>query len=89
MVYYSHSIITKIKAAANEADLREIIDLSLQELPAKRSNGVNTRRSFILNMIMALKYAKAEGLPASEAANVDRAIEILGILRRVTHENLF
>lgn len=89
MVYYSHSIIMQIKAAANEANLREIIDLSLQELPAKRSHGANTRRSFILNMIMALKYAKAEGLPATEMANVDHAIEILGALRRVTHENLF
>lgn len=89
MVYYSHSIITQIKAAANETHLRQIIDLSLQELPTKRSNGVNTRRSFILNMIMALKYAKAEGLPARETTNVDQAIEILGALRRVTHENLF
>ncbi|MEX1240986.1 MAG: hypothetical protein WEB30_14775 [Cyclobacteriaceae bacterium] len=89
MVYYSHTIIQLIKAAEDDASLKEIIHTSFRELQAKRRNGAKARRGFILNMIMALKYLKAEGLSARETANVDKAVGILETLRGEEHENLF
>lgn len=88
MVYYSHTVIQQIKAAGDNSSLKEIIQTSLRELQSKRKNRVN-RRDFTLNMIMALKYLKAEGLSARETANVNKAIEILETLRAQEYENLF
>jgi len=88
MVYFSHAIIQQIKAADDEMSVRQIIDSSLQDLQSKRRTGANTR-GFILNMIMALKYLRAEGLSARETANVNKAIELLETLRRKEYENLF
>ena len=87
MVYFSHALIEQIKAADDEASVKAVIQTSLLDLPSKRRTGL--KRSFILNMIMALKYARAEGLSTRETVNVSRAIEILEKLRRLEHENLF
>ena len=89
MVYYSHTIISQIRAVQDDVSLKEIIHASLRELQSKRRNRVNTTRGFILNMIMALRYLKAEGLSARETANVIKAIDILERLRGQEYENLF
>ena len=89
MVYYSHAIIRQIKEAVDEIALKEIIDASLRDLESRRKNTSSAKRSFILNMIMALKYLNAEGLPVKESKNVNIAIGILEAARRQEYENLF
>ena len=89
MVYYSHAIIQQIKGAVDKIALKEIIDASLRDLQSKRGNTSSAKRSFILNMIMALKYLNAEGLPVKESENVNTAIGILEAARRQEYENLF
>ena len=89
MIYYSHTVIHQIKAAEDENALKEIILASVRDLQLNRRNGFYTKRGFILNMVMALKYLKAEGLTIRETGNVTMAIEILEKLRKSEQENLF
>lgn len=89
MVYYSHTIISQIKAAANENELKNVINISIHDLQVKKMNGFNAKRRYMMNMMMALRYLKAEGLPLKEMNNINKAIEIFENLRKHEHENLF
>ena len=89
MVEYSHSIITQIREAADETALRDIIGASIRNLQSKRRSGTTTKRGFILNLVMALRYLVAEGLPPRERNNASKAIEILENKRKNEQENLF
>jgi hypothetical protein len=89
MVYYSHAVIQQIRGAVDETVLKEIIEASLRDLPSQRRNNSGAKRSFILNMMMALKYLNAEGLTVKESENVNIAIGILDEARRQEYENLF
>ncbi|HEX8037972.1 MAG TPA: hypothetical protein VF490_02425 [Chryseosolibacter sp.] len=89
MVEYSHSIITQIREAADETALQDIIGTSVRDLQSKRRSSATTKRRFMLNLIMALRYLVAEGLPPRERKNVSKAIEILENKRKDEQENLF
>ncbi|MEX2235094.1 MAG: hypothetical protein WD824_23220 [Cyclobacteriaceae bacterium] len=89
MVYFSHTVIIKIKAAADDKILIEIVSAAIQDLQKNRRNAFNSKRGFILNMIMALKYLKAEGVIIQERDNITKAIKIFESLQKHEPENLF
>lgn len=89
MVEFSSEIINQIKGANDDRQLRTIIEGSIQSLGARKVNTFNSKRKFLINMIMALRYVRAEGLPSNASRNVTKAIEIIESLRDQDHGNLF
>ncbi len=89
MVEFSYKIINQIKGAHDDDQLRTIIENSIQKLGERKVNRFNAKRKFLMNMILALRYERAEGLPAHESGNVTHAIEILENLRDKELSNLF
>jgi hypothetical protein len=88
MVDFSYDIINKIKDANDNDQVTSIIEQSLEKLTAK--NGVfSSKRKFMMNMVMALRYVKAEGLNAKASANVNHAVEVFEALRKKDQTNLF
>jgi|GEM_PF-7057111 len=88
MVDFSYTVINQIKDAIDNNHVKSIIDKSLSTYVAK--NGVfNSNRKFMMNMVMALRYVKAEGLNAKASANVNHAIEVFEALREKHYSNLF
>jgi len=88
MVDFSYEIINKIKDASDNNQVTSIIEKSLDTLTAK--NGVfNSKRKYMMNMVMALRYVKAEGLNAKASANVNHAIEVFEALRKKDYSHLF
>jgi len=66
-----------------------IIENSFQKLPVKNINGASAKRMFMMNMVMALQYVKAEGLHRKALENVRNAIEVIERLRKQEYSNLF
>lgn len=88
MVDFSYKVINQIKDATDDNHVRSIIEKSLDTLAAK--NGIfSSKRKYMMNMVMALRYVKAEGLNAKASANVSHAIEVLDTLRKKDYSNLF
>ena len=89
MVDFSYEIINQIKIACDDQQVQKIIDVSLHQLHRKKINSFRAKRRYLMNMVMALKYTKAEGLPQKEMKNVIVAIEIFENLRKQEVEILF
>lgn len=83
MVDYSYKIINQIKGAIDDSDVKIIIENSIQ-----KQNFKDIRR-FMINMVMALRYVKAEGLEPKALQNVNIAIEVIEQLRKQEYGNLF
>ena len=83
MVDYSYEIINQIKGAKDGSDVKIIIGNSIQ-----KQNFKDIRR-FMMNIVMALRYVKAEGLDPKALQNVDTAIEVIEELRKQEYGNLF
>jgi hypothetical protein len=73
MVEYCDAVIRKIKAADTEIQLTEVINMSTGEFESKNPLHKGT---YVINMIVSLRAAKAEMHTAKERENADRAIEI-------------
>lgn len=86
MVEYCQVVIRKIKAADTEIHLTEVIDTSAREFESKGSIHKGT---YVINMIVSLRAAKAEGHTLKERENIDRAIEIYRYARVQNPELLF
>lgn len=89
MVDLCYDIINQIKAANDNADIEAILEAAIYQLSAKRGESNRTRRMFMMNMIMALRYEKAEGLPEHAKANAIVAIKHLETMREREPSNLF
>jgi hypothetical protein len=89
MVNISYEIINQIKEASDDSHVKIIIENSFQKLNVKKINGFSARRRFMMNMVMALRYVKAEGLHPKASQNVSTAIEIIEQLRKQEYSNLF
>lgn len=88
MVDFSYKVINQIKDAIDDNHVRSIIEKSLETLAAKK--GIfSSKRKYMMNMVMALRYVKAEGLNARASANVNYAIEVFETLRKKNYSNLF
>ena len=83
MVDYSYEIINQIKGAKDDSDVKIIIGNSIQ-----KQNFKDIRR-FMMNIVMALRYVKADGLDPKALQNVDTAIEVIEELRKQEYGNLF
>ncbi len=83
MVDYSYEIINQIKGAMDDSDVKIIIENSIQ-----KQNFKDIRR-FMINIVMALRYVKAEGLAPKALQNVNIAIEVIEQLRKQEYGNLF
>ena len=83
MVDYSYEIINQIKGATDDSDVKIIIENSFQ-----KQNFKDIRR-LMMNIVMALRYVKAEGLEPKALQNVNIAIEIIEQLRKREHGSLF
>lgn len=88
MVDFSYEIINQIKDATDNTDVKGIIEKSIDSLSVK-NRLANSRRKYMLNMTMALRYIKAEGLNRKATANVDYAIEVFEVLRKKDCSHLF
>lgn len=87
MVDFSYEIINQIKGATDDSHVKAIIENSFQKLKAKNSNA--SSRRFMMNLIMAFRYVKAEGLSPKSLSNVSTAIEVIEKLRKQEYNNLF
>ena len=83
MVDYSYEIINQIKGAKDGSDVKIIIGNSIQ-----KQNFKDIRR-FMMNIVMALRYVKTEGLDPKALQNVNIAIEVIEQLRKREYGNLF
>jgi len=59
MVDFCYDIINQIKTANDKADIEAILDSAVHQLSEKKGKSDRTRRMFMMNMIMALRYEKA------------------------------
>ena len=89
MVDFSYELINQIKNAGDEAQLRKLIEGFIQNPHPKNIGDAGAKRRFMMNMIMALRYVRAEGLNDRAAENVNTAINILEGQRKLLYSNLF
>ena len=89
MVDFSYKVINEIKQAADIDHVQIIVENSIQNLQERKRNDFGSRRRFMMNMTMALRYTKAEGLSLKAAENVSNAIEIFERLRKHEYSSLF
>ncbi len=88
MVDFSYEVINQIKDATDDHHVKSIIEKSLDTLAAK-SGVFNSKRKYMMNMVMALRYVKAEGLNAKASENVNYAIRVFEALRKKDYVPLF
>jgi hypothetical protein len=89
MVDFSFKIINQIKMASDDSHVKVIVENSIRNLRMKNINRFGAKRRYMMNMIMALRYTKAEGLTTKAAINVERAIELFESLHKQEFSNLF
>lgn len=89
MVYHCYDIISQVKRANDDTDIKVIVEDAIHQLTTKRGKSARARRMFITNLIMALRYEKAEGLAEGVAAKVTVAIEHLETIHKREPYNLF
>ena len=88
MVDFSYEVISQIKDAVDNNHVKSIVEKSLDTLAAR--NGIfNSKRKFTMNMVMALRFVREEGLNAKASANISHAIEVFEALRKKDYSNLF
>lgn len=87
MVKFTYEIINQIKAATDDSHVKIILANSVQKLNVNSRNG--SSRRFMMNLVMALRYAKAEGLDPKALANVSSAIDVIEQLRKQEYGKLF
>ena len=88
MVDFSYEIINQIKEASDSSQVNSVIEKSLVTLGGK--DGVfGSKRKYMMNMVMALRYVNAEGLKPKASANVNHAIEVFEMLRKKSYARLF
>lgn len=80
MVNVTNEIINQIKEATDDSRIIVIIENSFHKLHAK--NSFSAKRRFMLNMVMALQYVKAESLQPKTSENIEKAIEIIEQFRK-------
>ena len=83
MVNYSYEIINQIKEAMDDSHVKIIIENSFQ-----KQNFKDIRR-LMMNIVMALRYVKAEALEPKALQNVNIAIELIEQLRKREYGSLF
>ena len=83
MVDYSYEIINQIKEAMDDSHVKIIIENSFQ-----KQNFKDVRR-LMMNIVMALRYVRAEGLEPKALQNVNIAIEVIEQLRKRDYGSLF
>lgn len=89
MVEFSDEIIKQIKGAKDDSQLKTIIESAIQNFGVRKGSKFNSKRKFLINMIMALRFVSAVDLPFKDAGNVIKAIESLESLRDQEYTNLF
>ncbi len=89
MVDFSYNLINQIKNADEEVQLRKLIEGFVQNPHPKNIGGAGAKRRFMMNMIVALRYVRAEGLNEKATANVNTAIDIFEEQRKLLYSNLF
>jgi hypothetical protein len=89
MVNFSYEVINQIKAATDDSHVKIIIDTSIKNWNTKNAYGVSSKRKLMINMEMALRYVKAQGLDPKALQNVNTAIEIVEQLRKQEYGYLF
>ena len=89
MVDLSYELINQIKKADDEVQLKKLIEGFVQNPHPKNIGGAGAKRRFMMNLIMALRYVRAEGLSGKAAENVHAAIDILEGQRKLLYSNLF
>jgi len=75
--------------ASDDSHVKVIVENSIRNLRMKNINRFGAKRRYMMNMIMALRYTKAEGLTTKAAINVERAIELFESLHKQEFSNLF
>lgn len=86
MVALSEQVISKIKDANTEKELREVINGSLSLFEKKNAYNIGI---YIMNMIVSLQAIKAEQLPAESMKNIIIAIDIFREHRKQNPERAF
>lgn len=89
MVDFSNEIINQIKEADDDTHVKILIENSIQKIHVKNINGFSAKRRLMMNMIMALRYIKAEGLSAKALENVSNTIVALEQQRKQEYSNFF
>jgi len=89
MVDFSYELINQIKKADDEVRLKNLIEGFVRNPHPKNFGGAGAKRRFMMNMIMALRYIRAEGLNEKALENVNAAIDILEGQRKLLYRNFF
>ena len=89
MVDYSYEIINQIKAATDESHVKIIIENSFQKDNFRNVNAFSAKRRLMMNIVMTLRYVKADALDSKALQNVNTAIEVIEQLRKQEYGNLF
>ena len=88
MVDFSYEVISQIKDAVDSTHVKSIVEKSLDTLAARK--GIfSSKRRYTMNMVMALRFVREEGLNAKASANISHAIEVFEALRKKDYSNLF
>ena len=89
MVNFSYEVINQIKDATHSSLVKSIVENSIHRFQTRNSGGFSAKRRFLMNLVMALRYIKAEGLNAQACENVSLAIEVIETLRKKEYGNFF
>lgn len=89
MVDLSYELINQIKKADDEVQLKKLIEGFVQNPHPKNIGGAGAKRRFMMNMIVALRYIRAEGLNEKALENVNAAIDILEGQRKLLYGDFF
>jgi hypothetical protein len=90
MVELTTHVINEIKGAQGETDIKRIILRAVDDLQNKNNYSGRSKRNFLINTIVALRYLKLEQVVLeSEIPNIDKAIEIFEALRGKEYGKLF
>ena len=89
MVDFSYETINQIKEATDDGHVEIIIEDSIKKFSVKKRSGFTSKRRFMMNMVMTLRYVKAEGLNAKASQNVSHAIEVFELFRKQESSDFF
>ena len=75
MIHFKLTVLNQIKSASNEAELQDVINVSIQRLKINNVHGHLIQR-FILGMGQALDRERTEQRSAKALKNIDRASDL-------------
>lgn len=81
MVYFKQTVLRRITSAADESEIQNVIDQSIQRLKSNNVNGHIIQR-FILSMDKILNQARLEGTSEKVEQNMGIAIDLFRKLQR-------